>query len=326
MKKIYKKKQIMEDLEFVGSIQKRSDLNPREKVCVVKEGLMTTSTMNMAIEKKTEIEGSFAVDTFEFKRAVSNCSEEIYLKVNKHRLTLKSGKVRMFINIRSTDNISKIKYDRQTDSIKSGKKFLSAVSKGGLFADANHDNPICNTVYCSGRIIQSTDRINAIQAVSPYNLPTMHLSKKIVEVLAKIKLDASGVGVSDNSVTFYDKNGSKVKCLQIECRYPDLNHIVDCSEYSTPVDDIFYDDIKRVSDASGNNLITIGGGSISSEGSIMNVKSETDLSFKEVVLNSSHILKLRNLATDFEFLEGLRPVYFKGKRVRGALARFTVSS
>lgn len=253
----------------------------------------------------------------EFANALSNVQEEMSIvQTDLETLFVNSGHFKGVVECTRIENVS-IPYPdaniaKINDSLKAALKAVYCLAEKekrtpGILLKAN-------SVVC-------TDAITLLEAWHGIDLPDdLIVPKAFAVAVSKTKLELSGFGFSNSSVTFYFENGAWIKTQLFDLKFPLYEHLFseNLNLWKLPIE--FFKCLKTVSYFSKNGTVLI-----NNEGIFANKESEKSTLFKiqgfenDALINAKRLLNVKHAVDSMAFDKKRNRLIFTNGNLRGCI-------
>lgn len=256
--------------------------------------------------------------------AMSKCGQTYsFVQLDQNRLQIKSDKFKAIVPCIDPSTIPTTQPDNFvceiTDVIKTAINAVSVLTSDE--GQTIHTTSILvrpnSTVATNGYII--------FEYWHGFNLPTVAVPKALASALANIDKKVSGLGFSDNSVSFFFEDNSWIKSQLFRDEWPKVDHLLNVQANLWPVPGTFFEGVAAVTPFSSDGLLYFDKDLIKSHATdgVGATYEVTNLP-KGPIFNAKNLMLVKPHAKVIDFVapglsEGQTMLVFQGDNIRGAM-------
>jgi hypothetical protein len=140
------------------------------------------------------------------------------------------------------------------ESCQCDSRLIQSLKALAPIAEKKNDNLFKTCVKISDEISIATDGKQLIEYYTGAMIPTLFIPKKSAEIIGKIKKQLSGIGYSEDSVTFWFDDESFVKTKTIDATDIDTSRFFQCENFHE-VPENFFESLEKLKPFAINNEV-----------------------------------------------------------------------
>lgn len=278
----------------------------------------------LAMGHPIEEELNLCPQTFRLIDALSRCKKAVSItQLDGEKLAIKSGNFRAVIPCLNPAALPYATPDPRagdvTDELKAGFAALSPIVSG------TGQTVVESSLLLNGGSMVATDRLVMLEYWHGIDLPNgLAIPKAALQVVAKVKLQLVGIGVSDRTVTFHYDNGAWLRTQLYAEPWPDVYSVLNRGDPHKAVDvpPAFFDAVEAVAPFSpvGDVYLT-DTGLASHNTDAAGATYSLDAIPSGLCFNSKQLLLAKEHAKRIDLVGVGGISFFYGDRVRGAISQ-----
>ena len=210
-------------LEFLEPVMKE-DGTPSQTHVVLNNKFAVAFDGTIAIGHPIDEELAICPNFYSLKAALKKSKDTVAITVNNNSLSVVSGRLKVLIPCTQYNQMMVTQPDNGSiaidDRIKTGFDLIGSI--------VNEDDKriVASSLCLSNQSMMTTDGTSFFEYWHGFNLPTMILPKRVVQIVGKTDNKLVGIGFTlDRSITFYFENGAWVKSQLRSESWPDVSFI-----------------------------------------------------------------------------------------------------
>ena len=314
-------------LQFVSGCQQDIG-NPYQCHCIVSDSKVkaTNGVFSMEIPILEHNTPEFYPHTLKLLEALTICDGEVTkFSINKNSIELISGSMKFKVPaLTLKDAIPSFEVDKKVGSV--DRRIQTAIDKVLPITNETAQDVIPASVHFSSACVTASNTRIAVQHYHQIDMPEVLLPVRYCAQVRSHSSDLVGFGFSENSFTFYFKDGGKFMTSMFDVKeWRNLNDKLPTNIETKPLNDDIREGFKKIS-GFADRYCTISNDEISAE------SSSTSTSASCEIINGPDVKRkysVQDLSLMMRYAERVnfedeRFTYFFGENTRGLIANMRV--
>lgn len=236
--------QIIKALEFVKPICKSKGLI-QEQHCKIAWNYVISSNDEMTIGCPIEIDFEAYPHLTQLIAAFKKTGESLVITNFDDCVSIQSDNFEAIVPCCELGQVEFDDPDILDEACQCDSRLIQSLKALAPIAERKSDNPFKTCVKISTDVSIATDGKQLIEYYTGAMIPTLFIPKKSAEIIGKIKKQLSGIGWSDDSVTFWFDDNSFVKTKIVDATDNDTNQFFKCENFHE-VPENFFESLEKL--------------------------------------------------------------------------------